>query len=105
MPPFLHPSILFSCRVWARQTPCRKLKQLYSSVSNGAYDSLATSIPSNHDAERPSFQSAGIRPGIAASLAAAFPQVKHPTEMQLQLIQGVLSGKDLLLKDQTGTGK
>ncbi|EJF66965.1 P-loop containing nucleoside triphosphate hydrolase protein [Dichomitus squalens LYAD-421 SS1] len=35
----------------------------------------------------------------------AFPSVKQPTPVQRRLIHAVLSGKDVLLKDKTGSGK
>ncbi|KAG5653591.1 hypothetical protein H0H81_012098 [Sphagnurus paluster] len=51
------------------------------------------------------FEDLGLHPPIIASLYTAFPNVKVPTETQAKFIPAVLSGKDVLLKDETGTGK
>jgi hypothetical protein len=63
--------------------------------------------PLHHEGQTtlPTFESLGLRPNIVTALHAAFPNVKRPTEMQAQLIRTVISGDDVLLKDQTGTGK
>ncbi|KAG6878655.1 hypothetical protein C0993_001178 [Termitomyces sp. T159_Od127] len=53
----------------------------------------------------PTFEKLGLHPPIAASLRAAFPNVKTPTETQATFIPAILSGKDVLLKDETGSGK
>ncbi|KAG5647626.1 hypothetical protein DXG03_008979 [Asterophora parasitica] len=52
-----------------------------------------------------SFDDLGLHPPIIASLNAAFPNVKVPTETQAKFIPAILSGKDVLLKDETGSGK
>ncbi|KAG6862409.1 hypothetical protein C0995_011849 [Termitomyces sp. Mi166 len=52
-----------------------------------------------------SFEDLGLHPPIVASLRAAFPNVKAPTETQAKFIPAILSGKDILLKDETGSGK
>ncbi|KAG5735953.1 ATP-dependent rRNA helicase RRP3 [Termitomyces sp. T112] len=51
------------------------------------------------------FGDLGLHPPIVASLRAAFPNVKAPTETQANFIPAILSGKDVLLKDETGSGK
>ncbi|KAF7985290.1 hypothetical protein HWV62_6447 [Athelia sp. TMB] len=51
------------------------------------------------------FESVGVRAPIASALREAFPNVRKPTKAQSQFIPAVLSGKDVLLKDGTGTGK
>lgn len=51
------------------------------------------------------FEKLGLHPPIVASLRAAFPNVKTPTETQAQFIPAILTGKDVLLKDETGSGK
>lgn len=51
------------------------------------------------------FEDLGVHPPIVASLREAFPSIQNPTEMQAKLIPAVLEGKDVLLKDKTGSGK
>ncbi|EJT97816.1 P-loop containing nucleoside triphosphate hydrolase protein [Dacryopinax primogenitus] len=51
------------------------------------------------------FEALGIKPGIARALRESFSQVVHPTFCQAQLIPAVLEGKDVLLRDITGSGK
>jgi superfamily II DNA/RNA helicase len=55
--------------------------------------------------ERRTFELLGLHPPIVASLREAFPDVKYPTEVQAKFIPAVLAGKDVLLKDATGSGK
>ncbi|OSC99493.1 P-loop containing nucleoside triphosphate hydrolase protein [Trametes coccinea BRFM310] len=52
-----------------------------------------------------SFERLGLRPSVLTALRLAFPSVKHPTPIQHRFIDAVLDGKDVLLKDKTGTGK
>ncbi|KAL0951341.1 hypothetical protein HGRIS_008045 [Hohenbuehelia grisea] len=68
------------------------------------YDSLAQSTPPT-PSEPVTFESIGIRRPIVKALAAAFPNVQSPTPMQQRFIPALLSGKDVLLKDETGSGK
>ena len=51
------------------------------------------------------FDDLGLYPPIVASLRAAFPNVHYPTAAQIKFIPAVLSGKDILLRDATGSGK
>ncbi|KAG6911520.1 hypothetical protein DXG01_011822 [Tephrocybe rancida] len=51
------------------------------------------------------FEDLGLYPPIAASLKAAFPNVTSPTATQAIFIPAILSGQDVLLKDETGSGK
>ncbi|KAI9060594.1 P-loop containing nucleoside triphosphate hydrolase protein [Trametes sanguinea] len=52
-----------------------------------------------------SFERLGLSPSVLSALRIAFPSVKHPTPIQHRFIDAVLDGKDVLLKDKTGTGK
>ncbi len=52
-----------------------------------------------------SFRSAGIEPGFLKALRRAFPHVQRPTTIQAKLIAEILGGRDILLKDDTGSGK
>ncbi|KAL1748521.1 P-loop containing nucleoside triphosphate hydrolase protein [Schizophyllum fasciatum] len=51
------------------------------------------------------FDALGLHRPIVDAMRAAFPHVVHPTEMQARLIPAILGGKDVILKDDTGTGK
>ena len=52
-----------------------------------------------------SFEAAGVRPAVAASLRVAFPNVENPTAMQRKLLRAISQNRDVLLQDDTGTGK
>jgi superfamily II DNA/RNA helicase len=52
-----------------------------------------------------SFTDLGIREPIAEALRTAFPNIQTPTDVQTAFIPAILGGKDVLLKDATGTGK
>ena len=60
---------------------------------------------SSGTASTATFRSLGIRPAIVAAIEAAFPNVQFPTESQRKYIPAVMGGYDVLLKDDTGTGK
>lgn len=51
------------------------------------------------------FESLGVDDYVTRGLSHAFPHVQTPTPVQEQFIPAILSGKDVLLQDQTGTGK
>jgi superfamily II DNA/RNA helicase len=92
-------------RHWVHQTQClNNINVRYMGHSTEAY-AFALAKDALEPRKPPSFEALGLRPPIVASLQAAFPNVKHPTETQAQFIPAVLSGKDLLLKDETGSGK
>lgn len=52
-----------------------------------------------------SFKRLGVPASVAATLRAAFPEIQSPTKTQSELIPAIISGKDVLLRDRTGTGK
>jgi hypothetical protein len=52
-----------------------------------------------------SFKRLGVPASVAATLRAAFPDIQSPTKTQSELIPAILAGKDVLLRDRTGTGK
>jgi len=52
-----------------------------------------------------SFRSIGLEHNLVNALQKAFPDVKRPTVVQEKLIQEILGGRDILLKDDTGSGK
>lgn len=51
------------------------------------------------------FEKLGVARNVCAGLQEAYPEVVQPTETQSRLIPAVLAGKDVLLKDSTGSGK
>ena len=51
------------------------------------------------------FRELGIRDGIANAIEKSFPNVQRPTIAQADYIPAILNGKDVILYDQTGTGK
>lgn len=57
------------------------------------------------EADQGSFEAAGILPLVATSLRIAFPNVQKPTAMQRKLIRAITKNRDVLLQDDTGTGK
>jgi superfamily II DNA/RNA helicase len=54
---------------------------------------------------RVSFAALGLDVRFVKGLHSAFPNVQEPTAVQAKLIPEILAGKDILLKDATGTGK
>jgi hypothetical protein len=90
-------------RRWSRQFIYQKLQQArYVSRNAETYTPLS-SRP--FVGPKPTFESIGIRAPIASAMRAAFPDIRYPTKAQNDFIPAVLSGKDVLLKDDTGTGK
>ncbi|RDB28623.1 putative ATP-dependent RNA helicase DDX28 [Hypsizygus marmoreus] len=62
--------------------------------------------PAKHVPTKPAtFEDLGLHPPIVAALRTAFPNIIHPTETQARFIPAILTGKDVLLKDETGSGK
>lgn len=57
------------------------------------------------EADQGSFEAAGIQPLVAATLHIAFPNVQKPSVMQRKLIGAMIKNRDVLLQDDTGTGK
>ncbi|KAI1793852.1 P-loop containing nucleoside triphosphate hydrolase protein [Ganoderma leucocontextum] len=51
------------------------------------------------------FEQLRLQRDIVEALHLAYPSVKHPTLVQRRFIHAVLGGKDVLLRDKTGTGK
>ena len=51
------------------------------------------------------FRELGVRETLVGAVHSAFPDVGHPTLSQAEFIPAILDGKDILLQDETGTGK
>jgi len=52
-----------------------------------------------------SFRLIGLEPNLVQALHKAFPNIKRPTKVQESLVTEILGGRDILLKDRTGSGK
>ena len=52
-----------------------------------------------------SFEELGVDHYVLKSVRRAFPHVETPTFLQSNFIPAVLEGRDVLIKDNTGTGK
>jgi superfamily II DNA/RNA helicase len=53
----------------------------------------------------PDFAMLGVRRSVRLALHEAFPNIRTPTACQTAFIPAILSRKDVILKDWTGTGK
>ncbi|KAJ3935450.1 MAG: P-loop containing nucleoside triphosphate hydrolase protein [Lentinula lateritia] len=95
MKPFLSTSI-FRDRRWTRLPTLQKIRLISKAAENYQHSPLKPVL---------SFEDAGLRPSLAQAVYTAFPNVKSPTEIQSTLISSVLEGKDIILQDETGSGK
>jgi superfamily II DNA/RNA helicase len=84
---------------WWKLTTARRM----SRSAEAHADAIA--MQSAQPGKRITFDDLGLHPPILASLRAAFPNVQYPTEAQEKFIPAILSGRDVLLKDATGSGK
>ncbi|KAG6880472.1 hypothetical protein C0992_004049, partial [Termitomyces sp. T32_za158] len=74
-------------------------------LAKTTFTSHTSALPEATDPTKATtFEQLGLHPPIVASLKAAFSNVKNPTETQAEFIPAILSGKDVLLKDETGSG-
>ncbi|KAJ3816052.1 P-loop containing nucleoside triphosphate hydrolase protein [Lentinula aff. lateritia] len=96
MKPFLSTSI-FRERCWTRLSALQKIRLISKAAENYQHASPSKPVLS--------FEDAGLRPPLAQAVYTAFPNVKSPTEIQSTLISSVLEGKDIILQDETGSGK
>ncbi|KAF9015485.1 P-loop containing nucleoside triphosphate hydrolase protein [Cyathus striatus] len=88
------------CRAWPPVKHARHISRSAVVYSDGISKNSHSDSPS-----RITFEDLGLHPPIIDSLRKAFPNVKSPTETQTQFIPAILSNKDVLLRDQTGSGK
>ncbi|KAH9944132.1 P-loop containing nucleoside triphosphate hydrolase protein [Epithele typhae] len=91
----------------SRSTCTRAVHRVYSasryplrSVHHISSTRHATSFSGQH-----TFESLRLDPNVLKALRLAFPSIERPTPTQHQFIQAIVEGKDILLKDDTGTGK
>jgi superfamily II DNA/RNA helicase len=47
----------------------------------------------------------GLRKPLVEGLSRAYPNIVYPTRAQEKFIPAILSGRDVWVKDETGTGK
>lgn len=72
---------------------------------------LSTSAPGSVEEEpkkedgKARWEKLGLRKPLVEGLSRAYPNVVYPTRAQEIFIPAILSGGDVLLKDETGTGK
>ncbi|KAF7799250.1 hypothetical protein EIP86_010482 [Pleurotus ostreatoroseus] len=66
-------------------------------LSQVGHDALALSSKT--------FEDVGLQRSVVTALQDAFPNVRRPTQMQVEFLEAALGGRDVLLKDKTGTGK
>ena len=52
-----------------------------------------------------SFEELGVDHYVLKGVRRAFPHVETPTSLQSNFIPAILQGRDVLIKDNTGTGK
>jgi hypothetical protein len=89
-----------------RWTRCPSLVRHKSqSAANIAAFDISDPFAHLSDPGTVTFEDAGVRQPVVQALQAAFPNVRLPTESQCEFIPLILSGRDVLLKDATGTGK
>ncbi|KAG7099122.1 hypothetical protein E1B28_000995 [Marasmius oreades] len=54
---------------------------------------------------QPTFEALGLHSHLVKAIRAAFPKVEFPTATQIQLIPAIHNKKDIILQDETGSGK
>ncbi|KAJ3790883.1 P-loop containing nucleoside triphosphate hydrolase protein [Lentinula aff. detonsa] len=88
---------IFKKRQWTRRL--QNIRLISQATEDHLHDHYSHSKPIL------TFEDAGLRPPLAKAIYTAFPNVKTPTEIQSSLISNVLEGKDVILQDETGSGK
>ncbi|KAJ7596905.1 P-loop containing nucleoside triphosphate hydrolase protein, partial [Mycena floridula] len=94
-------------RFWA-QWPGHKFRSMSRSIEEYAVATGTTeATPSLKRKEHlpETFEEAGLRAPVVAALRAAFPNIERPTFAQGKFIPAIMSGNDVILKDETGSGK
>lgn len=99
---------LQACHRWTYYAPRIQARYMSRSFELHAHAaSLGVRVAHGDQLSTPplSFEDIGILSPISAAIRTAFPNVKIPTETQSKFIPAILSGNDVLLKDEPGTGK
>ena len=89
-------------RVKDIQPARRRIQRL---IHRSALNDSNTTHPPSADSEPVNFEDLGLHPPIVTALRHAFPNLGRPTEAQAKFIPAVLDGRDILLRDFTGSGK
>ena len=83
----------------------RRLVVLCSLHQRSFYKGPRDTVQTHLHPDEHSFERLGLQARVLAGLRLAFPSVKHPTPIQHRFVEELLKGKDVLLKDSTGSGK
>ena len=85
------------CSKWLQFSNVRRMSRMA--------EALAQLRTSKKPKDRLTFETIGLQPHLANAVRAAFPKVKFPTTTQTQLITATKNKKDVILQDETGSGK
>ncbi|PPQ67078.1 hypothetical protein CVT25_005679 [Psilocybe cyanescens] len=92
-------------RTWPRNAAhVRSMSGTYEAYADAMAKRKPTETP-RPIKERMSFPALGVEQSFVKALQTAFPDVEKPTGVQEKLIPEILGGKDILVKDSTGSGK
>lgn len=86
---------------------CSRIQARHKHHAIAASKTAASDAAANPFApsEQITFQDLGLRDPLVNALHVAYPNVRFPTTSQTEFIPAILGGRDVLLKDATGTGK
>ena len=100
------PSIIFTRQSVFRQSwlNARHVRCMTRTVQAHLSKQKMDDVPVEEPPPR-SFESLGLEVPFTTALHRAFPKVKAPTDIQARLIPAILGTQDILLKDETGSGK
>lgn len=101
---FTRPSVFYRTWLQTRRVHCmsRTAEVCAEFLSKQKIDDMP--IQSQPDPPL-TFESLGLGVPFLQALQKAFPKVEIPTNIQAQLIPAILGTQDILLKDETGSGK
>jgi superfamily II DNA/RNA helicase len=61
--------------------------------------------PDEKEKEKKTWEDLGLRKTLVEGLVRAYPEVVAPTPAQTAFIPAILEGRDVLVKDEAGSGK